>query len=382
MTTIYKVFLKRIDLVDKKLFLFPKKELDRKFKVKRNNIVFEISLGLTENLPNIYAHTNIEFEAELDTNLALFEKEIPLIVDSEYLKIESTENVELKESKEAERIKLEEQLRDLFPIVLEAFNTFRSACKVALYKESVTGRILTRNIQDSQIYWGIEPDTSLEDHFSGNDTEYLFDAFANLSLTSFTGDADIMYRVSNEEGKVYEGVFKNGYKGLHSVNRFFENLDKIQNLVEQSWSIETEVLLGSLEFLYSDNYRMAVFNAATILELIVKRFWLERLDEDTRKKLRPKIKSYQNEIEKKEKYKPDQVNYIIGAVLPDYLDKELVASGCLGRCITAWNLRNSRLAHMYKQAKDGQQIEVTRKEAWSAVASIFDLVDNLDKLSS
>ena len=48
----YKIYLRRIDLVDRKLFLFPEKELDRIFKVERNNTVYDIRLGLIEFLPD------------------------------------------------------------------------------------------------------------------------------------------------------------------------------------------------------------------------------------------------------------------------------------------------------------------------------------------
>ena len=229
MKTNHKIHLRRKDIIDKKflIFLFPKHELEKKFRVSKGGIAFDIGLGLIEDLQEVYPYTDIEFETELETNLTLFEEGIPLIVDSENLKMELAERIQLKEATEAERINLETQLQALFPIVLEAFNIFRSACKVALYKESIAGRLLTRNIQDSQIHRGEDPSRFLEDYFSGDDTAFLFDAFSDLSLSSFTGEADIEYRVRNEENNVCEGVFNNGYKRLHSPSRFFHRLDDI-----------------------------------------------------------------------------------------------------------------------------------------------------------
>lgn len=383
METKHKIYLRRIDYINSKLllFLFFPKKIEKKIKVERDGFVFEIGLGVIEKLPQLYAYTDVEFEANLDIDLALFERENPLMVDTEHLKIESAEGLVLKKAKETEHIKIEEQLINLFPLVLDAFNTFRKACKVVLFKDSVAGRILARNIQDSQIHWGVNVDTFLEKYFSGSDTELLFGAFANLNLSSFTGDADIEYRVSNETGQVYKGVFKNGYKGLHSSEKFLQSIDKIQNLINTGWSIEAEVLLNSLEFLYSDDYRMAIFNAATILEFVVVHFWEKqqvKLNSSSRQekemvaKLNRKIRqsNYPTKLEK-----------IIRIVLPEFVDQELINSGNLERCIDAWNIRNERLAHLYVQVREGQQLEIRRTKAWSAVASIIDLIDNIEKLS-
>ncbi len=296
------------------------------------------------------------------------------------MKIESAEGVELKKAKEAEHAKLEKQIRDQFPSVLQAFNTFRRACRVALFGESVLGRILSQNIRASQLHWGTGNDLFPAEYFGGSDTEFLFGAFTDLSLSSLTGDADIEYRVSNASGQVHEGVFKNEYGGLRSPDRFSQKLDEIQDLLDKGWSIETDALLTSLEFLYSDNYGMAVFNAATVLELVVVHFW-----EEKKKQLGAGSRQDQERLARLDR-EMDKSNYstkvekILRIALPQFIDSDLVSSGCLDRCIDAWNIRNKKLAHLYERVREGQQTRVTSSEAWNAVASIFALIDNVRNL--
>jgi hypothetical protein len=133
--------------------------------------------------------------------------------------------------------------------------------------------MLVQTIQDRHRHWGLGVDHSLTERFSGSDTVFLLGAFGNLSLSSFNGNADIEYRVTDSSGKIYEGVFKNGYKRLHSPSKLARKWDVIQELLDNGWPVQTNALLASLEFLYSDDYRMAVFNAATLLELAVVQFW-------------------------------------------------------------------------------------------------------------
>jgi hypothetical protein len=348
MSSAYKVYLKRIDLVDRKLPLFclvAKSKLDTKFTVERNGTVFQLSLGLTEDLPEIYAYTEIQFEADLD----------PV----------------------AEQAELEERVRSLLPLAREAVNAFRAACRVALFRESVAGRILVENIQAKQRHWGVEVNHSLAEYFSGSDTEFLFGAFANLSFSSFTGDADIAYCVTTPAGESYEGVFKNGYRGLRSPDRFRQKLDAVQDLLDNGWAVETDILLASLEFLYADNYRMAVFNAATILELAVVQFWEEKKRLLNAGARQDKEKAAKLDRDMDESRYPTKVEKIIRIVLPEFVEQDLVAGGALDRCVAAWEIRNKRLAHLYEKVKEGKQTQVTASEAWNAVASIITLLEKL-----
>lgn len=387
MSTRHRIHLRRIDLVDRKLPFFcltarvaDGDQFGAEFTVEEQDIIFRLRLGLTENLPHaLYAHTDIQFDVELDVDLTLFDKEIRPVVDSGGLRIESAESVELRRLQEAERAMLEQQLRDLFPLALKALNRFRRACRVALFRNSVAGRMLAWRIQAAQRYRGSEPDHSLDDFFQGHDTEFLFGAFADLNLTSFTGDANIEYQVCDPSDHTQTGVFKNGYEGLRSTDRLPERLNQIQELIDTGWSIETEVLLSSLEFLYSGNYRMAVFTAATALELVVVQFW-----EDAKRSLEKGCRSEQEKryrLQREMKAADyDKVESILRVALPEFLDHDFAVSGTLDQCAAAWSIRNERLAHLYSLASAGGALEVTPAEAWDAVSSIFALVEKLGKL--
>ena len=383
MSAKHKIHLRRIDYVNRKLPLFcfiAKNKLNKKFRVEKGGIVFQLELGLTEDSPNWYSYTDIHFEAELDTDLALFEQEIPLIVDSDNLKIVSAEGAELERAKEAERAKLEEQLRDLFPLALQSLNTFRRACKVALFRESVEGRILVQNIQASQLHWGTEVHHPLAEYFAGNDTEYLFGAFAELSLSSFTGDAVLEYRVSNAPGQVLEGTLNIGYSRLRSPDRLPQKSDEIQQLIRESWPITDDVLLTSLEFLYSDNYRMAVFNATIILELVVIQFWEEKKKQLSEGGREDQEKLYGLKRKMDDSGYSTSLEKILRIVLPEFIDRDLLASGSLDRCADAWDIRNKRLAHLYRQVKEGKETQITSTEAWNTVGSIIALIDSIAKV--
>ncbi len=379
MKTKYEVHLRRIDYTNNKLplfLIFARDKLNTRFQVTKDNVAFQFSLGMTAASPELHSYTDIQFETDLDANLVIFEQEVPPIIETEHLKLESPEGVELKRLKEAERTKIETQLANLFPLVLEAFNTFRRSCRIALYRESVQGRILVQNIQASQRYRGVEVNHSLENDFAHDDTEFLFGAFADLGLCTFTGEADIEYSVRSTSGQVLTGVFRNGYKGLHSVNRFPEKLDVIQGLIDDGWSIEADALLASLEFLYSDNYRMAVFNAATILEFALVRFWenkRKQLESGSRQE-REKAASLERRMKAEKGEYKDVVERILGIVLPEFIEQLLVTDGTLNRCAEAWSTRNKRLAHLVESR------QVTSTQAWNAVSSIICLVDALAKL--
>ncbi len=258
----YDIHLKRIDLVDRKLpffLIFRMNKLNRSFQILEANTIFDLRFGIIDNSPNIHSFTEIHFETELTIDIDIFEREIPLIVNTEQVRIKSAERVDLRRQKEAERSNIESQLTATFPLVLEAVNTLRRACRIALIRESIAGRILSTNIQASQEYWGVEVNHSLSDLFGGNDTEFLLGAFADISLAAFNGDADIEYSVSDKAGgHALNGVFKNGYHRLRSTDLFPQKVTDIQNLINIGWPIEDDVLLLSLEFLCAGNYRMAL----------------------------------------------------------------------------------------------------------------------------
>jgi hypothetical protein len=332
---------------------------------------------VTDNLPEIYSYTDILFEADLNTDIGIFESEIPLFVDTERVKVETAEGAELRKQKETEKNSIETQLQTLFPTILEVINTFRRACRIALFRESIAVRILAKNILACQEHIGIEVNHSLNDLFSSNDTEFLFGAFADISLTTFTGDADLEYSIHDAIGQTVTGVFKNGYHHLRSTDRFSQILNEIQGLIENGWSIEDDVLLISLEFLYSDNYRMAVFNAATLLELVVIKFWEGKVSQLRSGSRREQQKAeFLDKKVKKASYK-SQVEKILRIVLPEFIEPHLVTDGTLDRCVTAWNLRNEKLAHLYAQVKGGKELSIPAGEAWNAVSSIISLLANV-----
>ena len=375
----YNIHLKRIDLVDKKspLFLFLRRnKISTSFHVMRSDITFVLSLGITDNLPELYSFIEIDFETELTIDLDIFEIEIPLIIDTEHLKIESVERANLRKQKDAERNNVESQLKAVFPLVLEAVNTLRRSCRIALFRESIAGRILATNIQASQEYWGVNVNYSLSELFYSNDTEFLFGAFADISLTAFTGDAHIEYRVSDKAGHIINGVIKTGYQNLHSINLLPQKLTDIQHLVDNSWSIEDDVLLSAIEFLCIGNYRMAVFNAATLLELVILKFW-----EEKKSQLRSGSRDEQEKaaiLERKLKLSKDnRVKRILEVVVPQFIKSEFIKDGTVNRCIAAWDIRNDKLAHLYMQVKERKEPYISAKEAWILVSSIFSFLDEI-----
>ncbi len=384
MSVVHTVHLRRIDLVDKRLlafclFLSAKGKVGTEFRVETDDTVFRLSLGLTDDVADLHAYTDIRFEIGLDVDLSIFELEVPPLVDTDNLLIESGERVALKEAQEAERMKLEDQMREQFPQVLAAVNLFRRACKVALAWDSAQGRLLTRNIQAAQRHRGIQVNHVLDDLFAGHDTEFLLDAFGDITLTSFTGDADIEYEVSNALGGKHAGVFKSKWEAVHSTHRFPERLDEIQALLNDGWSTETEILLSSLEFLYSENYRMAVLTAATVLEFAVVQFWerTQRLLEGGNREQQEKSFTLKRQMDLS---RLSPVEKILQIVLPVFVDEDFVADGGLERCAAAWQMRNTKLAHLYKQVSTGGSLEVKPTEAWDAITSISVLSEKLEPL--
>lgn len=369
----YHINLKRIDLIDRKLpffILFKTDKFNKSFQILNKDTLFNIRFGIIENLPQIHSFTEIDFETEWKIDLAIFEREIPLIVDTEQLQIKSIERVNLENQKETEKNNIENQLRTTFPLVLEAVNTLRRACKIALFKESIAGRMLATNIRANQEYRGGEVNHSLIKLFYNNDAEFLFGAFADISLIAFSGDADIEYKISDKDEHVLSGVIKNGYRGLRSTNLLMHKLTDIQNLINEGWPIEEDVLLSSLEFLCAGNYKMAVFNAATLLELVVVKFWEDKnfqLSSGDRKE-REKAASLERALKKSKK---TVVEKILEIVIPDFINPNLIKDGTVNRCITAWKVRNEKLAHLHIQVEEKTESDISAEEAWNLVSSIY-----------
>ena len=369
----YNILLRRIDYTNQKLlvFLLPRSDkLVSKFRITEGDTEYWLHSGLTED----NSYTDIEFKAGLEVNLDLFEVDGPPIYKIGRSTIKSAERVEFENLKTAEQKKVEEQIKVLFPSVLKAFNRFRRACRIALFRESVAGRISTHQIRDGQLHQGKKVDHELEKLFASDDTDVLFGAFADISPIVFLGDADIQYTITDQSEKILKGVFKNGYHGLHSTNRWLERQEQIQSLIDNHWSIEDDVILASLEFLCSGNYRMAIFNAATVLELKVIEFW-----EEKRKQLAGGSRQDQEKMEllerkiSKSKYQTN-LEKILRIVFPEFAEQSLIDNGTLDRCVQAWVSRNE-MSHLYKLTKEGGQHDVDTDKAWSAVSSIVALLD-------
>lgn len=77
---------------------------------------------------------------------------------------------------------------------------------------------------------------------------------------------------------------------------------------------------------------------------------------------------------------PSKVEKILRIVFPEFIEQRLISNGTLERCIEAWNIRNDKLAHVYKAKKEGKTTEVTSSEAWDSVASVSALIHSIDKL--
>lgn len=371
----HSIMLRRIDYTNRKLPVFllnGKDKLGFKFRVMEDGTEYLLDLGMTED----HSYTDIRFEAGLEINLDLFEIDIPPILKTEHVIFQSAESVKHENLKIAERSKAEKQVKALFPSVLKAFNRFRRACRIALFRGSVAGHVLAHNIRDSELYRGLQVDHDLESLISDDDTDVLFGAFANLSPTTFLGDADIQYSITNQSGQKLNGVFKNGYHGLHSTSRWTERQEKIQSLINTGWYIEEDVILASLEFLFSGNYRMAVFNAATVLELSVVNFWEEKqkqLAAGSRQD-QERVARLEREFKDKSKKGITTVEKILSIALPEFVEQSLITDGTLDHCIQAWAARND-MAHLYKLTDEGKQQDISVDDAWSAVSSIVALLD-------
>lgn len=373
-----KVHLRRIDLVDKKLPLFlhiAQSVFATGFRIVHNDIVFRMCLGAQEDSSGLHSYTDIRFEADFNIDFSLFDQQIPLLVQTPSFTIQSMEHAELEQRKQEERVQLKKQLRDLLPVVVEAFNVFRRACRIARFHKSISGRVLVQNIKDGQSYRGLDVSDQLDELFDSDDTVFLFAAFSDISITAFTGDADIEYTVHREPAQPLTGVFKNGYHGLRSINEFIENPVLVQDTIDKGWSIETEALLASFEFLYSNNYRMAVFNAATVLELVVNRFW-EAKEQQLRLGEREEME-HAARLARKLGRKPKTGTALerkLNVVVPEFVDKDLVDDGTIKRCVDAWNIRNNSIAHIL-----GAE-EITSGAAWSAVSAITKMVTSLGQV--
>jgi hypothetical protein len=376
----HEVHLRRIDLVDNKLpsLLFVSKALrNTEFHVTKRDTDFRIGLGTVGDSSVLHSCTDIRFETDLDANLAVFAEDVAPLVQTDHLVVHPYEWGQIEERKQAERASIERQLRRRFPVALEALNTLRRGCRVALFQQSVSSRVFVNHLQAGQLDKGLDVNDHLDELFASDDTPFLFGAFSDLSLATFTGDADIEYTVSDDSGQSVSGVFRNGYHRLRFIDRLSERQILIQKTIGDGWSLETDALLASFEFLYSDNYRMAVFNAAAVLEYAANHFWkckyqklMSGSPEENKQAARLK-----QLMDKARKPGDDALTRKLRIAIPTFVDTELVDDGTIERCVDAWRMRNTRLAHILKDAP----AEITSTEAWSAVSSIHVLVAALLK---
>jgi hypothetical protein len=383
------VCLKRIDHVNWKLAWFchyiealAKDKVGAEFVVKKDGLTFQLSLGLTEDSPGPSSHLHIQFEADFEADFSVFDKAIPPIEESDGVLYESAERIGIQKARNVEQAKLETQLERVYPSIVGAVNQFFSACKLALLKHALDGRIILRNIQATQSHKGLKVDPFSDSVFLKNsDAEFLFGAFADLNIVSFRGDARIEYSITDQvSGLTCKGSFPGSYGELGVPGRFPEKFDKIQRLIDEGWSIESEIMMESLDFLCSENYRMAVFTAATILELVVIQFWeamQRKLEVGNREDQKQKFRL---ERKMKESDCSSHIEKIIRVVLPEFVRQDHIHGGNLDRCVEAWNMRNNRLAHLYGRVSSEESVSVSTREAWDTVTSIWYVVEEIEEI--
>ena len=265
-------------------------------------------------------------------------------------------------------ISITTQVRGLLPLVSEAINEVREAIKLELFSDAIQLDFLVHSILAGQRHrdWTegqITPDF--------DDAAYLFAAFPGRGVARLTQETNIKFSISNNVGESFNGVLENVRKS-RSQEHLVSRLSSIQERLASGWSVKESALLSAIELLYSDNYRLAVFNAAAYFEAQVLTLYENRNQADNRNAalLERKLRDY------KKSTKVGHTQAVIQAILPSFLSEEIVSSGALQRSLDAWIIRNKAIAHLHLQESNKK---LTRNEAWDMVVSIYQVVDNLPK---
>ncbi len=75
--------------------------------------------------------------------------------------------------------------------------------------------------------------------------------------------------------------------------------------------------------------------------------------------------------------KENTVKKMLEIVIPKFIKQDFINDGTIDRCITAWDVRNEKLAHLYMQVKDKKEPSISAREAWNLVSSIYSFLSEI-----
>ena len=367
--------------------------LTPRFAFTLDAIPIGLELGLSHEGNEVRAYTRLDFDYPLQADLALLSKKpSPQVVvggeadsirpggdvasvhydgDSDTARLYSQQDQDLLDAQEAEAVAIDGRVRSLLPLVSRALGTFRAAVRLELYRDAVKWDFLVHSIILGQRHRGWE-----EAHLSPDldEAAFLFAAFPSRGAPRLTQETDVSYELASPDGLSHSGILRNSRSG-QSPKRFAESFPAIQRRLDSTWSPKDSVILSAVEQLYSDDYRMAVFNAAVFFESEIRAFYegLVRPASPDAVRLQRKLAVY------KRKEHLDHTEAIARLIIPRFINAELVSSGALQRAINAWTIRNQVAAHL---TTPRAAEPITREAAWAMVVSVTQIVEALSIAST
>jgi len=362
--------------------------LTPRFVLTLDAIPIGLELGLRHEGNKARAYTRLDFDYPLQADLALLSKKpSPRVVvggeadsirpggdvasvhydgDSDTAQLYSQQDQDLLDAQEAEAVAIDGQVRSLLPLVSRALSAFREAVRLELYRDAIKWDFLVHSIILAQRHRGWE-----EAHLSPDldEAAFLFAAFPSRGAPRLTQETDVFYELASPDGLSHSGILRNSRSG-QSPKRFTESFPAIQGRLDSTWSPKDAVILSAVEQLYSDNYRMAVFNAAVFFESEITAFYegLVRPASAEAMGLERRLADY------KRKEHLGHTEAIARLIIPEFINPELVSSGALQRAIDAWNIRNQVAAHL---TTPRVAEPITREAAWAMVVSVTQIVEAL-----
>lgn len=332
---------------------------------------FKLGLGVDENYE--YAYISLDFEHPLKVDLTIFDETTMPDIERGNFTLWSPEARAILDSQESQRKKATEEIRSLFPLVARAVNRFNEACRLTLYQDAINYDFVAHDLETSGVRFTVLPQGDPVGK-EPDDAVSLFAAFPSRGAVRLAQEVDIKYRVEDNSGRVIDGFIRNSRR-LVSPGRFGKYLDNIQKRLCDHWTVQDGVLLAAVEYLYGDNYRMAVFNAVTVLELVVTGFYESLASESDakRQKLKRDAENYKN------KHKVPLWLAKLKITLPKYLCEKFDRSGNLDHCLEAWYYRDKTVAHLITSERDRI---LSQHEAWSMIVSIMKAIDDIRQLET
>lgn len=354
------------------------------FSLTHRAIHFKVELGIDRSPSELGAYTKLVFDMPLECDLSVFDRtpspeivsgrkhpggsiaSVRYFADTNQSHLYTDEDLRIEVEREAESTRIDQLVRGLFPIIAEVISRIRQAIRLELFPEAIRWDFLIESIntvqRDKQV-----AEAELEAFI--DDAAYLFSAFRPKGAARFPQDSNVQYLIEDEEGRSFQGMIRNSRSG-RSPNLFANSLPAIQDRIHDPGSIEERVLLAACESLYADDFRMAVFNAATVLELVLVQAYENEVDMATRQaaKLERKISQFK---------KDNNVSHTVALLRvfsPTLLSNGREWGPLIERCVDAWTFRDKTVAHL---TTDQKSKELSRTEAWEMVVSAWAIVSDI-----